>query len=69
MKNDWSLSRYDVLPDRIILYMWSKAGGTKFNFKFKPRYGINAQTPASIVYDYYNEEAKATIAPLRFNIK
>lgn len=66
---DWSLSRYDILPDRIILYMWSKAGGTKFNFKFKPRYGINAQTPPSIVYDYYNEEAKATLAPMRFEIK
>jgi protocatechuate 3,4-dioxygenase beta subunit len=66
---DWSLSRYDILPDRIILYMWSKAGGTKFNFKFKPRYGINAQTPASFVYDYYNEEAKATLAPMRFEVK
>lgn len=66
---DWSLSRYDVLPDRIVVYMWAKAGGTKFNFTFKPRYGINAQTPASIVYDYYNEEAKATIAPLRFDVK
>ena len=69
MDADWSLSRYDILPDRIIFYMWSKAGGTKFNFKFRPRYGINAQTPASIVYDYYNDEAKATIAPLKFEVK
>jgi len=66
---DWSLSRYDVLPDRIVVYMWSKAGGSKFNFSFKPRYGINAQTPASVVYDYYNEEAKATLAPLKFEVK
>jgi hypothetical protein len=69
MGADWSLSRYDILPDRIVLYMWSKAGGTKFNFKFRPRYGINAQTPASFVYDYYNEEAKATLAPMRFEVK
>ena len=41
----------DVLPDRIVVYMWSKAGGTKFNFKFKPRYGITAQTPSSVVYE------------------
>ncbi len=68
-ENDWSLSRYDVLPDRIVVYMWAKAGGTKFNFSFKPRYGINAQTPASIIYDYYNEEAKGTVAPLRFEVK
>lgn len=66
---DWTISRYDVLPDRIVLYMWSKAGGTKFNFKFKPRYGINAQTPASVVYDYYNPEARAVAAPLRFSVK
>ncbi len=69
MRNDWSLSRYDILPDRIIFYMWSKAGGTHINFKFKPRYGINAQTPASVVYDYYNPEAQALVAPLRFSIK
>ena len=69
VESDWSISRYDVLPDRIIFYMWSKAGGTKFNFKFKPRYSINAQTPASIVYDYYNPEAQATVAPLRFVVK
>ena len=69
MDSDWSLSRYDVLPDRIVIYMWSKAGGTNINFKFKPRYGINAQTPSSFVYDYYNEEAKATLAPLKFEVK
>ncbi|MET0751832.1 MAG: alpha-2-macroglobulin family protein [Pyrinomonadaceae bacterium] len=69
LKDDWSLSRYEVLPDRIVLYMWSKPGGTKINFKFRPRYGINAQTPASFVYDYYNEEAKATLAPMKFSVK
>lgn len=69
LDNDWSLSRYDILPDRIILYMWSKAGGTKFNFKFRPRYGINAQTPASVVYDYYNDEARGIVAPLKFTVK
>jgi CD109 antigen len=69
IESDWSISRYDILPDRIVLYMWSKAGGTNFNFKFRPRYGINAQTPASIVYDYYNPEARATVAPLKFLVK
>ena len=66
---DWSLSRYEVLPDRIVVYLWSKPGGTRFNFKFRPRYGINAKTPASIVYDYYNPEANATVAPLQFDVK
>jgi len=66
---NWSVSRYEVLPDRIIFYMWASPQGTKFDFKFKPRYGINAQTPASFVYDYYNEEAKAIVAPLKFDIR
>ncbi len=64
-----SFSRYDVLPDKIIVYMWANPGGTKFNFKFSPRFGINAQTAPSIVYDYYNAEAQATLAPMRFNVK
>lgn len=66
---DWSLSRYDILPDRIVVYMWAKAGGSKFNFSFKPRYGINAQTPMSIVYDYYNEESRGVVSPLKFEVK
>jgi hypothetical protein len=69
LDEDWSLSRYEILPDRIVLYMWSRAGGTKFNFNFRPRYGIDAQTPASTVYDYYNPEARATVAPMRFRIR
>jgi hypothetical protein len=67
--SDWSISRYDILPDRIVVYMWSRAAGTKFKFKFNPRYGINAQTPASVVYDYYNPDAKAIEMPLRFVVK
>lgn len=68
-ESDWSLSRYEVLPDRIVVYMWAKAGGSKFDFSFKPRYGIKAKTPASIIYDYYNEESRGTVAPLNFEVK
>ena len=65
----WGINHYDVLPDRIILYLWPRAGGTKFNFKFKSRYGINAMNAASILYDYYNPEARAIIAPVKFVVK
>jgi len=68
-EENWNFSRYDVLPDRIIIYLWAQAGGTRINFKFRPRYGINAQTAPSILYDYYNSEAQATVAPLKFSIK
>ncbi len=66
---DWSISQYDILPDRVVVYLWPRAGGTKFDFKFRPRFGLNAQTAASIVYDYYNPEARAIVAPTRFVVQ
>ena len=62
----WGVNHYDVLPDRVILYLWPRAGGCKFSFKFRSRYGTNALNAASILYDYYNPEARAVIAPSRF---
>ncbi len=63
--SEWSLNHYDVLPDRVIAYLWPQAGGLKFSFKFKPRYGVKAQTAPSALYDYYNPEARVVIAPSR----
>jgi hypothetical protein len=63
------LSRYDILPDRLVFYLWPHAGGTRFDFKFRPRYGINALTAPSQIYDYYNPEARAVVAPTRFVIR
>src|SRR5262245_41853926 len=65
----WSLNHYDVLPDRVIAYLWPQAGGLKFSFKFKPRYGVKAQTAPSALYDYYNPEARVALAPSRFVVK
>jgi hypothetical protein len=63
------LDQYDVLPDRLVVYLWPRAGGARFQFKFRSRFGIAAQTAASLVYDYYNPEARAVVAPTKFNIK
>ncbi len=67
--SDWSISQYDVLPDRVVVYLWPRAGGTKFDFRFKPRIGLKAHTAASTVYDYYNPEARAIVAPVQFVVK
>jgi CD109 antigen len=67
--SEWSISQYDILPDRVIVYLWPRAGGTKFDFKFRPRFALKAQTAASVVYDYYNPEARAIVAPVRFVVK
>jgi hypothetical protein len=64
----WSLSQYDVLPDRLIVYLWLQAGGTNFTFKFRPRFGLTAQTAPSLLYDYYNPEARVVLAPTKFVI-
>lgn len=66
---DWGLERYDVLPDRLVVYLWPRAGGTRFSFSFRPRLGMNAKAAASLLYDYYNPEARAVVAPATFVVK
>lgn len=68
-QSEGRFSRYDVLPDRIVIYTWTNGSPSEFSFKFRPRFGLNAQTAPSQVYDYYNEEAKSTLAPQRFEVK
>jgi hypothetical protein len=65
----WSISQYDVLPDRVVLYLWAQPGGVRFDFQFRPRFGLNAQTAPSVIYDYYNPESRATLPPARFRVK
>jgi hypothetical protein len=67
--SDWAFSQYDVLPDRVVAYLWPRAGGIKFSFKFRPRFGLKAKAAASSLYDYYNPEARVELAPELFTIK
>jgi uncharacterized protein YfaS (alpha-2-macroglobulin family) len=68
-KSSWTLSRYDILPDRVVVYLWPAAGGVQFDFTFRPRFGLNAKTAASVVYDYYNPESRAVVAPAHFKVR
>jgi hypothetical protein len=65
----WTISRYDVLPDRLVLYLWPRAGGTTLTFAFRPRYGLKARTAPSILYDYYNPDAQVALAPTGFTVQ
>jgi hypothetical protein len=60
---------YEVQPDRVVFYLWPSAGGSKFQFVFRPRFGINAMSAPSVLYDYYNPEADAAVLPVRFNVQ
>jgi hypothetical protein len=64
----WEMNQYDVLPDRVVMYLWPHAGGTKFSFTFRPRFGLKALTPPSTLYDYYNPEANAIVEPAEFRV-
>jgi hypothetical protein len=65
----WEIDQYDVLPDRVIVYLWPRAGGTKFSFTFKPRFGLKALSAPSILCDYYNPEAHAVVEPSAFTVQ
>lgn len=67
--SDWAISQYDVLPDRVMVYLWPRAGGVKFDFHFRPRFGLTAKTAPSVIYDYYNPEARAIVVPMTFRIR
>jgi hypothetical protein len=60
---------YEVQPDRVVFYLWPSAGGSKFQFVSRPRFGINAMSAPSVLYDYYNPEANAAVLPIRFNVQ
>jgi hypothetical protein len=66
--DDNAVDQYDVLPDRVVFYLWPHAGGSKFNFVFRPRMGMKAAAAPSMVYDYYNPDSRAVVAPARFNV-
>jgi len=66
---DWAINQYDVLPDRVVVYLWPSAGGVSFNFKFRSRFGLNAKTAPSILYDYYNPEATVVVPPHVFAVR
>jgi uncharacterized protein YfaS (alpha-2-macroglobulin family) len=68
-QSGWALSHYDVLPDRVVAYLWPRAGGLEFAFAFQPRYGMTAKAAASQLYDYYNPEARVVLAPAVFRVQ
>jgi hypothetical protein len=65
-ESGWDLSAFDVLPDRVIAYVWPRAGGTWFSVSFTPRMAIDAVSAPRTLFDYYNPDATVTARPDRF---
>jgi A-macroglobulin complement component/alpha-2-macroglobulin family protein/MG2 domain-containing protein/carboxypeptidase family protein/A-macroglobulin receptor/macroglobulin-like protein len=68
-ENSGAASGYEIQPDRVVFYVWPAAGGTTWSFDFRMRYRSSAMTAASRLYDYYNPDANATVAPVRFTVR
>jgi hypothetical protein len=63
------IGRYEVMPDRVVFYLWPQAGGVRFSFTFKFRYGLKALSTPSVLYDYYNPLARAEVEPTQFLVQ
>jgi hypothetical protein len=51
--------------------MWPAhhSSATHFEFTFRPRLGLKAQSAPSVLYDYYNPEARAVLLPVKFTVE
>jgi hypothetical protein len=67
--SDYQLSHYDVLPDKVLIYVWPKAGGLTLHFRFTLRYAIDALSAPSSIYDYYNPDARFDLKPTRIRTR
>jgi hypothetical protein len=68
--DNWTISRYELQPDRIVFYLWSwRAEGTHFSFRFTPRYALRAKAAPSTLEDYYNPDLKVVLAPRLFDVQ
>lgn len=67
--SDYQLNHYEVLPDKVLIYGWPRAGGLTMHFHFRLRYAIDALTAPSSVYDYYNPDARFDLKPTRIRTR
>ncbi|MBL8295790.1 MAG: carboxypeptidase regulatory-like domain-containing protein [Bryobacterales bacterium] len=63
------VDRYEILPDRVLFYLWPRAGGSSFDFFVTPRCAMTAKSTRSVLYDYYNAEALSEVAPSTWSIR
>jgi uncharacterized protein YfaS (alpha-2-macroglobulin family) len=61
------IERYELTGRQIIFYMTNVPSGEvhDLTYRLQARFPIRAQTPASLVYDYYTPEQRATEPPQR----
>ncbi len=63
------LCRYEVRPDRVVLYLWPFGGQAKVDVRFRPRLALDAKSAPSQLYDYYNPDERVRLPPKRFTVR
>jgi hypothetical protein len=63
------VNSFEVASDHVTFYVWPRASDSKFTFVFRPRYRMQAQTAASVLYDYYNPEQRVVLPPAKIQVR
>jgi hypothetical protein len=68
--NDKTVTRFETTGRQIILYFEKIEAGkpVKFTVHMAAQYPLKAQTPKSVVYQYYDPEVRATAAPVGLQV-
>jgi hypothetical protein len=62
-------NRYDLLPDRVVPYLWPPKDSAPSSFDFHARFGIEAKSAPSALNDCYNPEVSSEVTPRVFRIR
>jgi hypothetical protein len=76
----FGVHQYEVLPDRILFYLWPdewrlerqrpvEPKEVSFEFNLSVRMPMTAKSGVSVLYDYYNPEARTEVPPFRWIVK
>jgi hypothetical protein len=60
---------FELAPGRVTFYVWPRAEDVELQFVYRPRFAMQAHTPQSVLYDYYNPDERVIIAPEWFVVR
>jgi hypothetical protein len=60
---------FEVAPDSVTVCIRPRAADNVFSLMFRPRFPLTAKSSSSVVYDYYNPDERAVLAPQLFRIR
>jgi len=62
----WTISQYDVYRIELSSISGQRGAVSTLISSFAPRFALTAKAAPSVVYDYYNPDARAVVSPVTF---